>query len=474
MLESIVTTTNGIIAVVIVLGACIFFHELGHFTLAKLIGMRVHEFAIGFGRRLVGIRRGETEYRVNLIPLGGYVRIAGMEPGAPPEERGFYRFPRWAGSTVLLAGSFMNVVLAALAFIAISIATGVPIFPGHSVNIRKVMPDTPAEAAGLKAGDQVVAIDGMTDSLLIDQVSPKGLAAKAGLRRYDQIYRVDGREIGVPYQLLEAMVEARKHNPEARTLSVGIGRFTEEGVIESIETVDLPIPPDLPEEPEPAHSDEYLARSYGVAFVPLGHDSALSYISERAGKPIELTVLRDGREIKLRVVPEAEWARVPEEDEQGRLTTPVRSVGRIGVVLTGETRPVSVGEAIKYGVISSVSAVFTVIDGLHKMIRGEIAPQGSGPIGIAALTAERARIGWTSVAFIGGIISANLAVINLLPIPPFDGFRIVLLLIEGIIRRRVNERIEIGVTVAGAAVVLGFFLIITFRDIFNLVVYQTP
>ena len=180
MLESIVGTTNGIIAVVIVLGACIFFHELGHFTLAKLVGMRVHEFAIGFGRRLVGVRRGETEYRVNLIPLGGYVRIAGMEPGAPPEERGFYRFPRWAGGTVLFAGSFMNVVLAALAFIAISIATGVPVFPGHSVNIRKVMPGTPAAAAGLQAGDQVIAIDGMTDSLLIDRVDPGGPADQAG------------------------------------------------------------------------------------------------------------------------------------------------------------------------------------------------------------------------------------------------------------------------------------------------------
>ncbi len=474
MLEDIITTTNGIIAVVIVLGACIFFHELGHFTLAKIIGMRVHEFAIGFGRRLAGVRRGETEYRINLIPLGGYVRIAGMEPGAPPEERGFYRFPRWAGGTVLFAGSFMNVVLAALAFIAISIATGVPVFPGHSVKIRKVMPDTPAQAAGLQAGDQVIAIDGMTDSLLIDRVKPGGLGDEAGLRHYDQIYRVDGHEIGVPYQLLEAMAAARAKDPDAQALEVGVGRFNEDGALESIETLELPIPADLPEEPVPAESDEFLSRAYGVIFVPLGHDSALSYISERAGKPIELTVLRDSRSITTTVVPKAEWARVAEEDEQGRLTTPVRSVGRIGVVLAGETRPVSFGEAVKYGAISSVTAVYTVADGLAKMIRGEIAPQGSGPIGIAALTAERARIGWTSVAFIGGIISANLAVINLLPIPPFDGFRIVLLFIEGIMRRRVNERIEVGVTIAGAAVVLGLFLIISFRDILNLVVYQTP
>ena len=98
----------------------------------------------------------------------------------------------------------------------------------------------------------------------------------------------------------------------------------------------------------------------------------------------------------------------------------------------------------------------------------------TGPVGIAAVTVDQARIGWTAVASIAGLISANLAIINLLPWPPFDGFKIVLLGIEGIIRRRVNPKVEMVMTIAGVAVLLALFLIITFRDIFNLVIFQSP
>jgi regulator of sigma E protease len=103
-----------------------------------------------------------------------------------------------------------------------------------------------------------------------------------------------------------------------------------------------------------------------------------------------------------------------------------------------------------------------------------VAPQASGPVGIAAVTADQARIGWTAVASVAGLISANLAIINILPFPPFDGFRIVLLVAEGIMGRRVSEKFEVGVTVTGVAILLGVFLVITFRDIFNLVLFQTP
>lgn len=474
MLETIISTANGIIAVIVVLGACIFFHELGHFAVAKFIGMRVNEFAIGFGRRLLGFTRGETEYRINLVPLGGYVRIAGMEPGAPPEERGFYLFPRWQGAFVLFAGSFMNVVLAAFIFIIIAVASGLPVFPGHTVTIRKVLPNSPAAQAGLQRGDRIVAIDGITDSLLIEEVDPAGLAARAGLSRYTEIFRANNRDVGVPSQLLEAMLQARASNPAATAISIDIGRFDEDGKLTELDTIDLPIPAELPQEAVPGEAGPWLERTFGMRFVPLGQGSALSYISAHAGQPIVLTVLRNGRELDITVVPRAEWARVATKDEEGRLASQHQEVGRIGVVLASETRSASLPEAVYYGVQSSIDAVRMVTAGLYQMVRGRIAPEASGPIGIAAITADRARIGWTAVASIGGVISANLAVINLFPIPPFDGFRIVLLAIEGIIRRRVNEKIEIGVTIAGIAVVLGFFLVVTFRDILNLVFFQTP
>lgn len=503
MIESIGGWANGIIAVLVVLGACIFFHELGHFTLAKLIGMKIEEFAMGFGRALWSFKRGETEYRINLIPLGGYVRIAGMEPGAEPDERGFYAFARWKGASVLIAGSFMNVVLAALAFFAVVLATGIGVFPGKEINIRKVMPDTPAAEAGIQPGDQIVAIDGIEHSLLLESVEADGRAAEAGLRRYDRIYEVNGETVDLPHQLVDAMIAANEGASAGETdgaaadqaegeadgeatqaraddaavvprVELQVLHFGVEGEYEGEDAIQLPIPPGLPDGVSVDEAGPLLERVLDVSLAPIGPDEAIAYISGHPEQAIELTLLRDGQRLTKTVTPDKEWARVPSQDDEGRMTAEHEPVGRIGVVLHGATRPASIGEAVTYGALRSVDAVVLTADWILKMIRGDVAPQASGPVGIAAVTAERARIGWTAVASVAGLISANLAIINMLPFPPFDGFRIVLLAIEGIIRRRVNEKIEIGVTIAGVAILLGLFLVITFRDIFNLVLFQTP
>jgi regulator of sigma E protease len=486
-----------------VLGACIFVHELGHFLVAKVIGMKIEEFAMGFGRALWSRQWGETQYRVNLVPLGGYVRIAGMEPGAEPDERGFYAFARWKGALVLLVGSLMNVVLAAVAFFAVVLATGLGVFPGKQININKVMPETPAARAGIEAGDQIVALDGIEHSLLIESVEQGSLASKAGLTRYDRIYEVDGETVDLPHELVQAMqagddgqtasddaeqaAEAASEQPAAddgddsedagsdgREVTLEVIHFSEDGASLGEDSFQLPVPADLPEQVTPGESGEVLERVLGVAFAPLGPSESISYISAHPEQDVELTLLRDGRRVETTVTPEKEWERVPSEDESGRMTAAHKAVGRIGVVLGGQSRPASLGEAFSHGILRSYQAVVVTGDWIWKMIIGEVAPQASGPVGIAAITAERARIGWTAVASVAGLISANLAIINLLPFPPFDGFRIVLLGIEAIIGRRVNERVEVGVTITGVAILLALFLVITFRDIFNLVLFQTP
>ncbi len=505
MIASIGSAFNGILAVVLVLGACIFFHELGHFTLAKLMGMKVEEFAMGFGRALWGFKRGETSYRVNLIPLGGYVRIAGMEPGAEPDPRGFYAFARWKGALVLVAGSIMNVVLAALAFIAVTVASGIGVFPGSEIAITKVLPDTPSQRAGIEPGDKIVAIDGMTHSLLLTDAEPGGLASRAGLSRYDRVYEVGGDPIDLPYQLAERMIAAQHKAeqappasgeaqsgeapaaeaqsaaeepgasaPAGPSVEVEVARFAEDGAFKDTRKATLPVPPGLPDRVTPAEAGPLLQRTLGVTLAPIGPDEAIAYITEHPEVPVDLTLLRDGRKVNLTVVPSKEWARVPSTDASGRMAAAHKAVGRIGVVLHGETRPASLPEALKHGAVRSVGAVVMTADWLWKMVTGQVAPQASGPIGIAAVTADQARIGWTAVASVAGLISANLAIINLLPFPPFDGFRIVLLMVEGVIRRRVNQKIEIGLTVTGIAILLGLFLVITFHDIFNLVLFQTP
>jgi len=469
MIESIATAGQGLAAIIVLLGACIFFHEAGHFVLAKFAGMLVHEFALGFGPNLMSWRVGETLYSVRLVPLGGYVKIAGMDFEDREVERGFHSFPRWQGFTVLIAGSIMNVVLAALAFAAIARASGLPVFPDYLVRVAKVLPGTAAELAGLKAGDEIVGVNGVRHSLFIEDVTPGGAAARAGLAANDLIYQAQGQEIAVPPELLSALRERA-----GESIAIMALNYDQKGNISDSSSVQIDVPGDLGQTAAASEAAPFLEEVLGIDLAPLDRTAAVRYISERPQQNITLTVSREGRDLQVAVVPQAEWARVPAEDERGRLMSAHKKVGRIGVVLTGRQEKADLSRAILYGVERSVGAVGMVVGGLGAMFRGEAALEASGPVGIAAMTAESAKIGWTAVARLIGIISANLAVINLFPIPPFDGFRIALLTIEGIIGKRIDAKKEMAVTIAGVAVLLGLFLVITFKDIFNLVFYNTP
>ncbi|HEY8450150.1 MAG TPA: M50 family metallopeptidase, partial [Bacillota bacterium] len=151
-----------LIATVVVLGGLIFVHELGHFLVAKATGVRVHEFALGFGPRLLGLRRGHTDYSLRLLPLGGFVRMAGMHPGeeqldeVPPPAR-FYNRSIGERMAVIFAGPLANLLLAAVLFVVLFAVIGVA---SPSLVVADVEPGFPADAAGIRPGDRIVALDG--------------------------------------------------------------------------------------------------------------------------------------------------------------------------------------------------------------------------------------------------------------------------------------------------------------------------
>lgn len=147
-----------IIATIFVLGLLVFVHELGHFITAKMVGMRVDEFALGFGPKLISKRYGETTYSLRIIPLGGFNKIAGMDPDEEQDEYSFNAKPIWARMLVIVAGSFMNLVLPVLLFLAVFLSDGIP-QPSNQAIIGDAPYGKPAAQSGLAAGDRIVAID---------------------------------------------------------------------------------------------------------------------------------------------------------------------------------------------------------------------------------------------------------------------------------------------------------------------------
>lgn len=156
------------VAFVVVFGGLVFIHELGHFTVAKLSGVRVHEFAMGMGPKLVSLTRGETAYSLRLFPIGGFVRMAGEEPGDEDDPRGFDKRPVGARMAILAAGPLMNFALSVILFILVFMLMGVP---SQSTVIGDVLPGQPAELAGVEAGDRILAIDGQIVSEWSEVVS---------------------------------------------------------------------------------------------------------------------------------------------------------------------------------------------------------------------------------------------------------------------------------------------------------------
>ncbi len=462
MLSSVLTYLNSGAAIAVVLGLCLLCHEAGHFLLAKLSGMHVEVFALGFGRALLQRRRGETVYRLNIFPVGGYVRIAGMEPGAEFVVRGFHTRPRWQGALVIVAGSVANILLAIVLFTAVTAWQGVPNPDDHGIYISKVAASSPAQRAGLRGGDCIVGVDGQTYSLELSAVQ-SGAGQRAGLQKDYIIERVDGAEVNTPVELLGALRRAKGGKAAVTVLDLNATSIPDQEKVLS-----LPVPARLGKAADP-DAPQALQRSYGVQFAPLTQSALVGYIAARPRQQVTVSVRRDGALLALPALTEAGHGRYTARDAQGTLYSRIREIGRIGVVLRGATQPVGPVQALKIGVFSTVGAAATVILSVQAMLRHEVEAELAGPVAIMAISAERARIGWDAVLSWGGIISSILAVMNLFPFPPFDGFRIVLLGFEAIIRRRVSPRLELAVSILGFAFVMLLFVALTYKDVSNLV-----
>jgi regulator of sigma E protease len=400
----------GLLAFIFILGAAVVLHEFGHFIVAKLLKMRVETFSVGFGPRLFGARWGTTDYRVSLIPLGGYVKLGGDESNAAVEGAGesdipanerFDLRPRWQKFLVMVAGPTMNILTALTIVWAGAMIAGVPVSPA-SPTIRYVKPQGVAEAAGLRAGDRVLSFNGKQNPSWERILNDVRLS---------------------PEQPLPMAVE---RNGQRVELSIKPTKYTEEG--ESIGDIDFR--PDYGELPvmitmvvagSPAEQAGLKVNDRVIAVngeAVRDEFDVRSMIQAHPNQAVRLTVERDGQrqELSAQTNPEGKIGFAPES------VLPQQRVGPVAALGYAFQRNLEV--------LRMTGAAFAQIFRGQRSARESL----SGPIGIAQASSNAAaKFGWAGVFAMLGFLSLNLGIVNLLPIPVLDGGAIFLLGVEAVL-----------------------------------------
>jgi regulator of sigma E protease len=423
-----------IISFVFVLGVLIFVHELGHFLMARRIVVRVLTFSLGFGPKLLSFRRGDTEYCVSAIPLGGYVKMAGENPedartGASDE---FLSKSKWQRFQVLVMGPVMNLAFA-LVVMALVLYNGAQVRASDSrpVVVGVVEPDSPAARAGIQRGDLIVAVDG-TPVPTYEEFSMEVLG-KAN------------REISL-------IVERAGRSMSVQLTPVAVGKF-EIGDI-GIKPVQYPeiveIHPGSAAEAAGLRPGDVIRGAAGERDVT--RDRVVELIKAHADKPLELEIARDGEIKKISVQP---------RDVDGTLM--------IGAVISPfDLRTIKPGpiEAVKLSAEQNWKWTKMIGQTLAGFFTRETSvKQLMGPVAIAEVSGTAAQQGWTQLFGLMAMISLNLGLLNLMPIPVLDGGHIAILALEGLSRRDFSMRVKEKMLLVGFVLLVTLMATVIYNDL---------
>jgi regulator of sigma E protease len=422
-----------LLAFLFVLGVLIFVHELGHFLAARRVGVRVLTFSLGFGPKILKFTRGDTEYCISAIPLGGYVKMAGENPDDPrsgkPDE--FLSKTKWERFQILIMGPLMNIVLAVVVS-AIVLAQGAEVqaFRDEPPVIGSVMPGSPGERAGLKRGDRILTVsekqvDTWEDLLLAIATKPE-------------------REVR-----LTVLSDGQARSVSVRPTAEGKYEIGNIGVLPDINPIVASIVPgDVAEKAGLMKGDVILALD-GERMVT--RTQLIDAIAKSGGKEVDLTIQRGGETMHIRATPQDRGDRA-----------------MLGLYLTEPTKsfkPTPL-QAVTLSVernIESSGLIFTTLAGL---ITGETSVrQLQGPVGIAQLSGESAAEGWISLFGLMSMLSINLGILNLMPIPVLDGGHILILLLEGIARRDFSMQVKEKMLLAGFVVLMMLMVTVIYNDL---------
>ena len=429
---------TGIIAVAIGLGVMVLVHEWGHFVIARLFGVRVEVFSIGFGPRLFGFKRGPTDYRLSALPLGGYVRMAGDNPAeerkGDPDE--FLSKPRWQRVLIALAGPTTNFLMAVVLTAALFMHGGEqPSYADKPVVVAGVVKDSPAQKAGIQPGDHIVSFGGVKDPTW------DRLALELALSAPGHSEPVTIERNG---QLTTTSVESE---PQPFTV---IGYPAEPVIVGSVAH-------GLPAEKAGLKEGDVIVAASGQKLMAPSQFSEI--VQQSAGNPMTLEILRDAQPQTLQLRPI--WG----DPGDGM---PRWQIGITFRFVTSPRRysgPQALVKATQFHIVLANKLIYLV----GELFTGRVSlKQVQGPLGIVQESSRAAKRGFGDLISLMALVSLNLAILNLLPIPILDGGHILMLSIEGLLRRDLSLKIKERFVTVGMVFLLLVFLIVMYNDVLRL------
>ncbi len=516
------------IALILIFGTLVLFHELGHFLAAKISGIRVEEFGFGWGPRLVTLfRRNGTEYTVHLLPLGGFVKLAGMEPGQVDVEDGFQAQPVRTRAFVVASGPLMSLLLAVVAMVFVGVYWGFPNLNLPENRVGQVYPRTEAQRIGLRAGDRIVRIDNM--------------AIHRGRDMTDYIHDRPGRKLKIVIER-DGTRLVKEATPQWVVTYLGATwsfMLSERARVESVRDGGEA-------ENRGIQVDDVLLSLNGRAIY--GGRAMVETISERGPRTTDMILIREGRQLQLTVNPDVQWVAFAgvkwsfpggfvQTGADGHEIDPASVAGRAGLesgdrLISIDGRKISDGEqvlkllraksragqrirllvsklgtsnlislsispedckSVRFGYCDAIGLLgFMPAPTLEKAGSGEsiarglkefgqraayllrvltskrIAQDVGGPVMIAKVTASSVRLGAYYVVDMAAMLSLSLAFINLIPIPVLDGGLLVMLLVEAIRRKRLSPEQVQAFTLAGFMTIVVLIVLIIYLDVFRI------
>jgi regulator of sigma E protease len=480
---------------IIVLGIIIVIHELGHFLVAKFFKIKVETFSVGFGPRLLGFRKGDTDYRLSAFPLGGYVKMAGETPmdSITGEAYEFLSKPKWQRFLVAAAGPAMNIILA-IGLIAglYMYGTDVPEFLVGQAVVNVVEPGSPADKAGVKPGDQIASFDGKQKPdwqdvqnavltspgraiplvverngallaltvtpqkkgrdeagdigmfpyyrQLVQDVQPNSPALTAGVHAGDEIIRVNGIDIGASGRTLQQIIQQIPEKSFPITVLRG-----ENNVSRTVET---------------APRQGFLASAWNRLLGLFGRGPAVDVVTPAAPSATASNAVEQRKEVELQVTPEV---------RDGRRM--------IGIILQYPSLHIklaplaALGKSIQSNKENAV-LIFQVIGRLVK--REASVKQLDGPISIIGYSGQAYQAGFSTLFTFMALISLNLGILNIMPIPILDGGVILLLIIESLLGRDLSLRMKERIVQASVVFILMVMVIVLYNDVVKLLPPSQP